>query len=220
MNPFRVRFAQPGARGHPLRLEPDNNIDLTRVRVVSDRPQAAGKAVLVNLPGARVRPAGLVVIPARIHPPVIQRDAAIKIVVYKENLALRIGINHFRKLMRTAGRQLGDGGEGAARARQIVREHPRPPDILRMPLLPFPELQYNHRATHFFSRQQFEVSQLLARAKAQPIVGIPPEIRGPLPGPAHNKNQPLIPRRNVEIRKSVLRRAASGIGDPVFALRA
>jgi len=68
--PFRMVFGQPGVGSHPFRLEPDNNIHVLGVGVVGDGPQTAREPILVHFPGTRVGPAGLVVIPPGIHPPV------------------------------------------------------------------------------------------------------------------------------------------------------
>ena len=115
---------------HALRLEPDDGLDALGVGVVADRPQAAGEAVRVDLPGAGLRPARLVPVPAGVHPPVVERQPLLEVAVDEQLLVGAVGVDHLAELVRAARGQL-HGRQLAAGPGQVVGEHPAPPDVLR-----------------------------------------------------------------------------------------
>ncbi|OQA28523.1 MAG: hypothetical protein BWY59_00735 [Verrucomicrobia bacterium ADurb.Bin345] len=187
--------------------------------MVADRAQAARKPVQVDFPCAGVRPSGLVVIPAGVHPPVVKLDAALEILVDKKDLVLRVGVDHLPELVGTARSQLRHGRKRPARPRQIVRDHPRAPHVLRVLAVALPELHDHHRRAHFLPRKQFEMRQFLAGAHAQPVAFVPRELRRPLARPAHHENQALVAGRDVEIGKLNLRRPSAHARDAPVRLR-
>ncbi len=165
MNPLGMVLGEPGTGRDAFRLEPDDDVDVLRVGMVADGPQATREAVEIDLPGSGVGPSGLVVIPAGIHPPVIEFDASFQVLVDEEHLVFRIGVYHLAELVRTARGKLRNRRQFPARSRHVVGEHPGAPHVLPMKPLAFPELQNDHGRAHFFSGQEFEMRQLLARAK-------------------------------------------------------
>src|ERR1017187_7498006 len=87
-------FIKPGAGRDPLRLKPENGLEATGVRFSGDRRQPSRETPRVRLPGSRVPPSSLEWIPARVHPPVIDRQTRIQIAFEIAQLILFVGILH------------------------------------------------------------------------------------------------------------------------------
>ena len=125
-----VVVVEPRAGRDPLRLEPDDDLDAFGVGVIADRPQAAGESRLIDLPRAGLAPISVAGIPTGVHPPVVDLDPLFDVAVDEEFLTGFVGLGHFGVLVRAARRHLR-GGQFAAGARQVVGQHPAPPEVLR-----------------------------------------------------------------------------------------
>ncbi|OPZ96030.1 MAG: hypothetical protein BWY71_02045 [Planctomycetes bacterium ADurb.Bin412] len=192
--PFRMIHKQPTVFDHPLRLKPQNGLHALLVSMVTDGPQAVGKPLLVHFPGSQqVLPVvALIGIPAGIHPPVIQWNPLLQIPVDKLLLILLVGIDHFRKLMRTARRQLRLG-ELAARTGQIVFDHPAAPDILKPAAIrPLAKLQNHQGRADFLTRLQFQMRAFLPKDHVQRLPLIPFEFPGPHAVPTQSEDQTVF----------------------------
>ena len=106
-NPFRMVLRQPRAGGHPLRLEPDEDLDALAVGVIGDGPQPAREPRGVHLPRADAGPAAAMVhVPAGVHPPVVELDVLLEVAVDEQDLPGLVGVDHLVVLARAGGEQL------------------------------------------------------------------------------------------------------------------
>src|ERR1035437_8691682 len=188
--PIRMLVPQPGARRHAFGLKPDDDLLSAGMGVIANRPEPAWETVGVHLPSAGVRPAGLVPMPAGIHPPVIQDELLLAVTVNELNLVGGVGVDHLAELVGTAcGQLLMDGL--AIRPGQVVGEHPSPPDVLGPQPIPPIELRDNHWAALLLARVQPEMGQLLPAANSHSRAVITAEICRPLTGPAQHYDDPF-----------------------------
>ena len=106
-HPVGVFAVQPGVPVDPLRLEPNENLDAFRVRVIADGPETAWEPFGIDLPRADLWPATLLDVPAGVHPPVVQLQPLLEIAVDEFDLVLFVRFGHLGELMRTARVQHG-----------------------------------------------------------------------------------------------------------------
>ena len=86
--PLGMLLVQPGAGHDAFRLEPDQDLDAPRVSVIADRPKPAREPLRIDLPGADLRPALLLDVPAGVHPPVVELAAFLQVAVDVHDLVL------------------------------------------------------------------------------------------------------------------------------------
>ena len=199
-NPFRMVLRQPRAGGHPLRLEPHENLDVLAVGIIGDGPQPAREPGGVHLPRADTGPAAAVMhVPPGVHPPVVELDVLLAVAVDEQDLLGFIGVDHLVVLARAGSEQLRLG-QPAVGLGHRVRHHPAPPDVLGDDPVAFPELQHDQRAADLLARQQLEVGQFLAGRQVQALRGVADEFGRPLPGPADGDDDPFAGPFEVEVR--------------------
>ena len=93
--------------------------------------------------------------------------------------------------------------------RQIMCDHPAPPDVLRADPVAMPELQRNQGSAHLLARKQTEVRQLLPRRDAHDSLFVARKPGVPLPRPAQAGNDPFARPLQIEITKIAIRGTAS-----------
>ena len=108
-DPFGMVLRQPGAGRDAFRLEPDDDLHALGVGVIADRPKSLGKPPRIDLPRAHFRPAGLLHVPAGVHPPVVELQAFFQIAVDVHDLVLLVGADHLAVGPRAGGHELGGG---------------------------------------------------------------------------------------------------------------
>src|SRR6185437_15793080 len=123
------------------------------------------KALGIGSPSPSLRPVLFERIPSGIHPPMIDGNAPRQCLLYVFDLVLFRRALHLHRMARAAGRQLRRR-KFPAWARQVMRDHPPPPDVLSIQPIPTNELNHPERRTHLLARQQAEVSSLLSRSDA------------------------------------------------------
>lgn len=170
--------------------------------------------------GPRFRPLPVAPVPARVHPPVIEFETTLEVFAHEKLLAFRVGVDHLAELVAAARGQLRQRRQFPAVPRDVVRNHPRPPHVLRTdpPRLafPVPELEHNERRPDFLARLQLELHLILPRGQRQGVAGVARELRKPLPRPRDNKNDALVPSRDVEIGEGDLGGPPAGVAQPQF----
>ena len=149
--PFGMLFKQPRALVDPLRLEPEYGLHVLGVGVVGDLADALGEPLWIGLPGAGFPPIAAGV-PSGIHPPVVELRAALQV-------GVDIGDFAGRRLVYSHASGRERRGQLPAGPRQIVRDHPPPPDVLRTDAVAAIELEHDQRAADLLSGEKLEVRQ-------------------------------------------------------------
>jgi hypothetical protein len=212
-DPFGVLLGQPRAFGHALGLEPDENLDALRVRVIADRLEALGEPLRVQLPRADLRPSLLLDVPAGVHPPVIEFYTLFEVPVDVHDLVGLVGADHLAVGAR-AGCQEHRGRQLAVRPGHAVGHHPAAPDVLRVdPVFAFPELEHDERRADFFARQKLEACEFLPGPQSHARGAVAGELGGPLAGPPDGHDHPLAAPLQVEVREVGVGRPAAGGAD-------
>ena len=104
--------------------------------------------------------------------------------------------------------------------RQIVRDHPPPPEVLApLGIGAVPEQQGHQRRADFFPGPQHQVRKLLAGDDPQAALGVAGERCRPLPRPADGQDQPAAGHLQVVIGECLIgapsarrRQAKPGVG--------
>src|SRR5437588_11135623 len=122
---------QPTAASDSLQFEPDDCLNAHRVGVVVHGTEAIRKALRIDLPCTGVDPGTIVDVPAGVHPPVIQLDILLAVMIEEHFLALLVGSGHLA-VPKRAGTGQQRSEPSASRTRQVVCEHPFAPNALAM----------------------------------------------------------------------------------------
>ena len=134
------------------------------------------------------------------------------------DLILLGGILHLIHLVGTAARH-ERRRELAVQSREIVRQHPAPPNVLRRDPVTVPKLQDDHRAAHLLVGKQFEMGCFLARGDSHAPAFIAPECGVPLAGPPDRGDQAFRSAVEIEIRPAHVTAATTGRRQPQARLR-
>jgi hypothetical protein len=127
-------------------------------------------------------------------------------------------VDHFAELVRAARGHL-HGRQLAAGPRQIVGQHPPPPDVLAGDPVAFPELDDHQRRADFLAGMQHQMRPLLPGANPQPARRIGREVGRPLPRPADRDDDAGAGPGNVEIRPVAVAGPPARCRDPLRAAR-
>ena len=92
--PFSRAGSTSSAGCDSLRLEPCQNLHSLAVGVVADGTQAPRKPLGIDLPGAHLRPAVLLDVPAGVHPPAVELEPFLQVAVDVHDLVLLVGLDH------------------------------------------------------------------------------------------------------------------------------
>jgi len=201
---------QPGARGDPLRFEPQDESHSLVVRMITDRAQPAWEALAIHFPGSGFGP-GAAGIPAGIHPPEVERYVVGLVCIDEADFIALVALKPFKKTPCTGGQQRRH--RPIHELRGVVGQHPAPPGVLCCAALTLPEHQDHARGAGFLSRLQPEVGCFLPAARADCAGRSTAEFNRPLPGPAEHDDHTArsLPRAlEIEIRKAGLRGPAAG----------
>ncbi len=232
--PFGVLRLQPRAIRDALGLEPQERLEAALVGEVADGAQAIGEALRVGLPGAGAGPFPAARIPARVHPPVVQRHARVQVAADEPPLVLFGSLGHLDKLDVAAAEEEGPNGRAVCghpalgpdtggmaagirplrHARDVVGQHPAPPEVLgAVEVVPLPEEQGDEWPTDRLPRMEHEVHLLLPGRHAQVATGAAGEGGFPLPRPADRQTQAAAGMDEVEVRKGAVAAAPAVGGD-------
>src|ERR1035437_2375327 len=188
---------QPTAGGDALRFKPHDQLNPFGVHIVADPAKSARKTLRVDLPRSCGLPIAFIDIPASIHPPMCNGDALFEITINVANLVCLIAEQTW-ELVATHCWQHGFR-QFARAARDVMGEHPTPPDVLCPDRVPAPKLKDNERAPDALARPQPEMGEFLARSHSQTDAETARELRGPLTWPADHNDPAFSAPLEVEV---------------------
>ena len=154
--PFRMLFRQPGSRRKPASGSNHTMVLMPCECAWSEIARSPwGNRFSVHLPSAGIGPAGLVHIPAGIHPPMANLDSLLEEAlgpIRSDSVRWPASSRHDSASCSQTALVPGAGRPGLGTL--YARAFPPAPNVLRPNPLPLPELEHHERRAHLLPGMQ------------------------------------------------------------------